>query len=898
MTPPAPSTSDRLVALHRYDILGTPEERAFDRITDLVARLLDAPMAGIHFVDDECQWAKAQTGVALKTLSLDVSFCAHELTELDLLVVEDASTDPRFHENPLVLGEPGIRFYAGAALKTPDGVAIGRPCVLDPEPRPDGLSDRDQATLTELAGVVMDEMEYRAQPRHREEILESITDGFVAVDSDWQVTYLNQRAAGLLNRTRDDLLGKNVWEEFPEARELDSFDHYLRVMEMGEPMQFEAYFDLFQSWFAVKVYPLETGGLSIYLDDVTEEYERREALETQRERLEMALIGGGVGMWDWDMVTNATVYDERWAGILGYTEDELEYDNSFFERHTHPDDLERVYADIERHARGELPYLDREIRMRHKDGSWRWVLDRGKIVERAADGTPLCMVGTHVDITQRKEAVEKLRESEERFDLAVQGSRDGVWDWDLASNVVWHSDRCVELLGWPREAFDDKLDSWMDILHPDDYDTVVAAIEAHQNDKVPYDIEYRCRSKEGTYRWFHARGQAIWDENDEPFRMSGTVTDITERKRQTSIEQRFGRLLRAAPSEIYVFDAETLRFVQTSRGARDNLGDSADELLALTPLDIKPFTESEFEAMLAQLRDGTKDMVVFETTHRRKDGSTYPVQLRLQLNREETPPSFIAIVLDITLRQRREHELIEAKERAEEMNRLKSTILANMSHEIRTPLTAIIGFADVLKTKLRGENAELLSMIFQSGQRLERTLTSVLDLAQLESKAIELKAEDIDLRAEVEEAISLFQQEARGKNIELNASIPPGPVHVTLDGGAVQRILANLISNAVKFTNEGSVCVRLARSDSGGVIEVEDTGIGIGPESRERIFREFTQASEGYRRSYEGVGLGLHITRRLVDLLGGHITLSSEEGVGSTFTVRSPQVFHETENAP
>ena len=888
MMPATPSDNDRLVALHRYHILGTPKEPAFDRITDLVAMLLDVPMAGIHFISDDCQWAKAQTGMELKTLSFDASFCAYDLNAQDLLVVEDASTDPRFASNSLVVGEPGIRFYAGAVLKTPDDVAIGRLCVLDTTPRPNSLSDRERETLTQLAGVVMDEMEYRSQPRHREEILESITDGFIAVDADWHITYLNQRAAALLRCSHDGLLGKNVWEEFPDATAMGVFDRCQEVMESGESTQFESYSSTLQAWFEVNAYPLETGGLSIYFDDVTEEYERREALETQRERLEMALIGGGVGMWDWNMVSDATVYDQRWASILGYNTDELEYDNSFFKRHTHPDDLERVYDDIERHARGDLPYLDQEIRMRHKDGSWRWVLDRGKIAERDADGTPLRMVGTHVDITQRKEAVENLRESEERFDLAVRGSQDGVWDWDLTSNVVWYSDRFVELMGWPRDEFENNLRSWTAIIHPDDRDAVMTAIEAHHNDKVPYNAEYRCRSKSGTYRWFQARGQALWNEDDKPFRMVGTITDITERKRQTSIEQRFGRLLRAAPSEIYVFDAATLYFVQTSRGAQENLGYSADELLTLTPFDLKPYTRSEFETILAQLREGTDEMVVFETTHERKDSSTYPVQVRLQLNREETRPSFIAIVLDITLRKERERELIEAKERAEEMSRLKSTFLANMSHEIRTPLTAIIGFADVLKSELDGPNAKLLSMIFQSGRRLERTLTSVLDLAQLESEAIELKADEIDLRAEVKAAVSLFQQEARRKAIQLNADVPADPVRATLDEGAVHRILTNLISNAIKFTDDGTIRVGLHRSDSGIVIDVEDTGIGIDPELSERIFQEFTQVSEGYQRAYEGVGLGLHITRRLVDLLGGQITLKSEKGVGSTFTVTLP----------
>ncbi|PEN11447.1 hypothetical protein CRI94_15540 [Longibacter salinarum] len=1159
LPPSVPSNSgrdhQRLVALRRYEILGTDEEAAFDRIVDLAARLLGMPMAGIHFVSDRCQWAKAQTGFQRKEVDLNTSFCARALDTESLLVVDDATVDPRFCENPFVTGAPGIRFYAGAALTTPNGIAIGRLCVLDTAPRPGGLTEDEQATLQQLADVIIDQLEYRAQPRHREEILESITDGFIAVDSEWTVTYLNQRAAEFVQRSSDEMIGEHLWEEFPEEKELIVYKRLQLALEELEAVQFESYSPSLEAWFDVKAYPLDKGGLSIYFDDITERhareqqlklmscavkdaaesviitegapidepgprieyvnpafeemtgysaeevigktprilqgpdtnrgilnrvrtcleegkpvtsitglnyrkdgtpfwvewsitpvrgdggtvehwvsvqrditqrreltetlrereeylsvtlnsigdavistdtsgritemnrvaedltgwtaeeadghalrevvdlrdpatgkpvessvgevlesgdivgmnnnrvlhdreeierqiadsaapirsregellgvvlvfrdvtdaYQRRQALEEQRERLEMAIVGGRAGMWDWNMQTDATVYDERWAAILGYTLDELEYDNTFFERHTHPDDLQSVYDDIEAHARGELSYLDQEIRMRHKDGSWRWVLDRGKIVEWDEDGNPLRMVGTHVDITERKQAEEELRKSEERFDLAVRGSKDGLWDWDLKNGEVWYSDRFIELIGWPPDVFDQTLEAWKDVLHPDDVEPTMKAIEEHLHDRTPYDVEYRCRSKDGTYRWFQARGQAIWNEEGEPVRVAGSITDITERRRQISIEQRFGRLLEAVPSEIYVFDAETLEFVQTSRGARENLGYEADELAELTPLDLKPYDLETFEEVLAPLRSGEKEIVIFETTHQRKDGSSYPVQVRLQLNRGEVRPRFIAIVLDITERKERERELIQAKEQAEEMSRLKSSFLANMSHEIRTPLTAIIGFTEVLQDEIEGENYDLLSMIFQSGRRLERTLTSVLDLAQLESKTVEMKAETVDLTEEVREALSLFQKDAEDKGLRLEADVPGQPVMASTDRGAIHRVLANLISNAVKFTDDGGVRVGLHPADEHVCIEVEDTGIGIDEAFAEKIFHEFTQESEGYTRTYEGVGLGLHITHRLVDLLGGRITLESEKGKGSLFTITLP---YEPEDNP
>ena len=279
---------ERQAALRRYDILRTEPERAFDRVAELAARLLDVPMAGVHFIDDHCQWAKAQVGLEAETLGLDVSFCAHELGAEEMLVVPDATKDPRFEANPIVTGDPGIRFYAGAALVTPDGYALGRLCVLDTEPRPGGLDPDERTTLRELAGVVTDELEYRAQPRHREEVLESITDAFYAVDDEWRFTYVNERAEALLQRPREELIGQNLWEAFPEAKDLAIYEHYQRAIRTRQPAAFEIYFPPLQGWFQVRAYPIEDGGLSVYFNDITERKEREEQLRLLNRAVEDA----------------------------------------------------------------------------------------------------------------------------------------------------------------------------------------------------------------------------------------------------------------------------------------------------------------------------------------------------------------------------------------------------------------------------------------------------------------------------------------------------------------------------------------------------------------------------------------------------------------------------------
>ncbi len=245
-------------------------------------------------------------------------------------------------------------------------------------------------------------------------------------------------------------------------------------------------------------------------------------------------------------------------------------------------------------------------------------------------------------------------------------------------------------------------------------------------------------------------------------------------------------------------------------------------------------------------------------------------------------------VQDITRQKEIERELIEAREKAEEMTRLKSAFLANMSHEIRTPLTAIIGFAQILNDEVPEHLKEFSQMIEQGGLRLLDTLNAVLDMSRLESGNMQLAPAPLCLNEEVQEVVDLMQPVARKKGLELIAILPEEPVWMTTDQGCIRRILDNLVGNALKFTEEGFVQVQVTPLKDEVLIEVIDTGIGISKEFLPHIFEDFRQESQGYTRTHEGSGLGLSITRRLVQLMGGTISVESVKGEGSIFRVTLP----------
>ena len=247
------------------------------------------------------------------------------------------------------------------------------------------------------------------------------------------------------------------------------------------------------------------------------------------------------------------------------------------------------------------------------------------------------------------------------------------------------------------------------------------------------------------------------------------------------------------------------------------------------------------------------------------------------------------VLQDITPQRAREKSLREEKNHAEQMNRLKSRFLAQMSHEIRTPLTTVIGFAEILNENDLGTWNEFTTYIERSSQRLLRTINSVLNLSRLETGALELDPTRININATVQGAIELFRHRAAGKSVHLQVEVPQPTLYARFDEKALDRILDNLIGNAIKFTKEGGrVTVRVQQRRDRLFIEVEDTGVGIAPQFIPHLFEAFKQGDAEAPDDQPGSGLGLAITHQLVELMGGSIEVESETGVGSRFTVDLP----------
>ena len=409
--------------------------------------------------------------------------------------------------------------------------------------------------------------------------------------------------------------------------------------------------------------------------------------------------------------------------------------------------------------------------------------------------------------------------------------------------------------------------------------------------------ETRWRRPDGVIRYVRIDARVVLDDEGRAEYYEGSVEDVTsEREARIALrrsEARFRALVQRSSDVVVVADAAD-RLTYVSPAIAGLLGLEAESLVGhgVTAL-VHPADLEGARTFFEQARAGTAPSQV-ELRLRHADGREVFVEgAATALYDDPAVEGLVLNLRDATDRKRAEAVLLHAKQQAEEVAELKSTFIANMSHEIRTPLTAILGFADVLGEEVEDETqAEFVGLIARSGKRLMDTLNSVLDIARLEAEGGELARERIDVGDLVREAAEMFGPAASERGLTVRASVSPGAHAVVADEGALLRVLHNLVGNALKFTEEGSVSLDVrTETDAGSarvVTTVRDTGIGIDKEFLPRVFGAFEQESAGEGRRYEGAGLGLSLSLGLVEQMGGTITVDSEKGVGTAFMVSLP----------
>ena len=506
--------------------------------------------------------------------------------------------------------------------------------------------------------------------------------------------------------------------------------------------------------------------------------------------------------------------------------------------------------------------------------------------------------GMMKDTNERKRSEQALRESEERFQLAVRATNDAIWDWNMVTNEVWWNEGIQTLFGYSKDEVGSDLSWWVEGIHPEDAERISSSIHTFiESGEEIWTEEYRYRCADGSYAVVIDRGLMRRDEKGRPVRMLGSMMDITDHKR---IEEELKN------REMQLAEAQQIAHLGSWEWeiATDEVRWSDEQYrnLGLQPLEIN----ASYEAYLNLAHPEDRELVVntierafhtkesYSIDHRivHPDGRVRFLQIsgKVIVDEAGNPTKMLGTAQDITDRKQIEAELEQARDAALESARLKSEFLANMSHEIRTPMNGVIGMTGILMdTPLNDEQRECAETIRSSGEALLTIINDILDFSKIEAGKLNFEMLDFDLRNAVEETMELLAEQAHAKQIELAALIHDDvPVMLSGDPGRLRQVLTNLISNGVKFTERGEVIVHVTRveeTDTCAMLRfsVRDTGIGITKEAQRLLFQPFTQADGSTTRKYGGTGLGLAISKQLVELMNGEIGVESEPGRGSTF---------------
>jgi PAS domain S-box-containing protein len=521
-----------------------------------------------------------------------------------------------------------------------------------------------------------------------------------------------------------------------------------------------------------------------------------------------------------------------------------------------------------------------------------------------AQGKPISLWGIVRDITEHKQAEEAFKKGEERYSLATAAAKVGVWDWNIETGEFYLDPNIKAILGYTDDEIPNDLGVWVKYVHPDDSEAVMQAAQAHLDGKTPgYTFEHRMLHKDGSIRWILVRGKAVRDKAGNAIRMYGTDTDITERKRTEEAlrenEERLSLIYNSVGDVLFEINVESdgcYIFSSVNKAFLDATGLTEAKIIGKRIEEVIP--ETSVRMVLDNYKKAIKENIIV----RWEETSVYPsgkktgvVSVTPIQNIEGRCVRLVGSVHDITLRKQEEENLFFAKQKAEESNRLKSAFLATMSHEIRTPLNAINGFSDLLlREKLSDEYRKYIEMINNSGRSLLNIINDVLNLSVIEAGQLNLQEKPFSLRRlfdDLESKGKLFISQ-KWKKIELRKNFP-GEIDefIEHDKQKLIQILTNLLNNAIKFTDKGFIEFGVSLKDDKTLeFYVKDTGRGIRLDKKNAIFEPFRQEEDGYTRKYGGTGLGLTISKRLVELMGGEIRLETKTGDdhGTTFYFTLP----------
>jgi len=622
---------------------------------------------------------------------------------------------------------------------------------------------------------------------------------------------------------------------------------------------------------------------------VQREIEDRKLAETQllesRGRLELALRGADIGMWDSNIQTGEVFFDDRWAEMLGYGPNELGPRPGLWEDLVHPEDKARAQKAMQSHIEGLTPLYEDEHRLKTQSGEWKWVLDRGKVVEWDLDGKPLRASGTQQDVHDRKSTEEALRESENRLQAFLDNSTAVIYMKDAQGRYLLVNHQWERIFGHAQEEVRGKTSH--DIFTPEDaeiswdYDRTVLASGA------AIEIEEIAPHEDGPHVYLSTKFP-LCDEDGKPYAVCGMATDITERKRTELEIRKLSLAVEQSPSLVVITDPEgrieyvNPRFTQVT-------GFDSGEVEGTDVLELGEQAPEEKEEMRGIISSGGEWHGEF--LNRTKSSGVYWEEATVTPLKDDEGriTHLLKVAEDVTERKRSEERLKKTLADLERSNKELEQFAYVASHDLQEPLRVVTSYMNLLERRyqeqLDADARKFIAYAVDASRRMKNLIEDLLAYSRVETRAGAFEPTDFD--SVLDEALANLEAAIN----ESGAVIRREPLPTLLaDGSQLAQLFQNLVGNAVKFRGEEAPEIRIsaALEDDGWHFSVSDNGIGIEPRHTGRIFEIFKRLHT--REEYPGTGIGLAICKKIVERHGGRIWVESSAGEGATFNFSIPIV--------
>jgi two-component system, sporulation sensor kinase E len=722
------------------------------------------------------------------------------------------------------------------------------------------------------------------------------------VDGNCRLVSVNESALKLFGRDSATLVGADD-VAFISAQERDAFRLTISEAMVGESQRFET--DVEQEsgglvrvagWAVAAVVDGKPDGAHVICWECASQAGAERALRESEERYRHLVDNIPIG-----------IYRTNRDGKILYTNpavvEMLEYD-SFEDLASRNLETGGMHASYERSEFIETVERDGEVRALEaawtkKDGSLLYVRENARCV-RSADGEVMYYEGTVENITEQRIAGQLLHATTERLQALVNASPLAICSFDSAGILTSWNQSAERIFGWTEAEVVGKPFPWVPANRRQESASIISRMVAGE---PCVGIEATRLRKDGSTVYISISGAPLRDGDGRVSHGMAIMTDISERKQielalRTS-EERVQQILQSASAFIFSLDFNNV-LLYASPNSQSELGYSALTLVGVGfSRFIHPDDASGFQEMTERLATGAGTTAESDCRIRTSDGSWrwYGCSASVAKGQDGSPQSFVVVAVDITAKRIAEAELWKAKEAAELASKSKSQFLANMSHELRTPMNAIIGFSEILQDQHFGtvndKQLKYVENILASGRHLLQLINDILDLSKIEAGRASLQFAPVPVSDTIHSVEDTARVLAAKKHIDFEVVIDPSVGVLIADSASFKQILLNLLGNAIKFTPDtGQVRLTARQIDvPERVLEicVSDSGIGISAEDQERIWLQFEQLDSSYARSQQGTGLGLTLTRKLVEVHGGSIRVESQgEGCGSTFIVCLP----------